>query len=87
MDVFDFLVGYGAEINVKCLDDEKTPFFYAASFGNCLIYCSNDMKKKIKQCFNLGHLNLVQYLMERDADVKAKDKKGRTPLHHVLNGT
>ena len=96
--IVEYLISKGANIETK--DDDGTSLIHFASMGGILSVVQNLIEKltvdiNIKDnyektplhyaCEN-GHLQNVEYLYSKGADMEANDYDGRTPLHYACQG-
>lgn len=78
LNVAEFLIENGADVNAKG-DDNDTPLMYAAQKGIQLIYFCEGMK--INHLFvTLGCLDIAKLLIDNGADVNAKMIGDKTAL-------
>ena len=91
VDVVDFLVQNGTNVNVKNKDGE-TPLYYAMRVGNVniaqlLIFAGADINVKNRNGNALLHfarnVQAIRFLIINGADVNIQDSNGQTPLHWI----
>ena len=82
----ELLVNYGANVNAKD-ESEKTPIFYAienidAKVTKLLNGADiKDSPELLSTAVKKGCKEIVEILLQHDADINASDKYGRTALH------
>ncbi|MBN1973416.1 MAG: ankyrin repeat domain-containing protein [Sedimentisphaerales bacterium] len=91
IDLIQFLLSKGAEVNIKNISG-NTPLHYAASQGEKNItelliskgtnlHIQNiDGQTPLHSAVYYGYKDIIKLLIEKGADLNIKDKKGRTPL-------
>ncbi|WCR58329.1 MAG: Phosphocholine transferase AnkX [Wolbachia endosymbiont of Ctenocephalides felis wCfeJ] len=84
-NIAKLLIDMGADINAKN-DDNKTPFELACKNGKTEVASflatvqDNRHRTALHYAAQEGNLKLVGLLIEKGADVNAKDNEGKTPL-------
>jgi ankyrin repeat protein len=74
-EIFSLLLQQKSDIDAKDKKG-KTPLHYAAKGFN-----------PVQNCYQSGHMSMVEFLLDEGADKDAQDNDGRTPMHFAaMNG-
>ncbi|KAJ5071635.1 ankyrin repeat [Anaeramoeba ignava] len=80
IEIMKYLLSKGADINSKCFGNQ-TPLHYAYETVLhliCQYHFQNEQEKEKEKSFEI-----FKYLIEKEADINAKNKENETPLHLI----
>lgn len=86
LKIAQLLVDCGADVNTQCSDEYKSYYeddrseYFASAFDENASRCRYEHNAPLHSAVAKGSLDMIQFLLDHNANVNAKNKSGMTPL-------